>query len=214
MIKIVAVSDTHGQEVKNMPKADLLIHSGDWSCGGSFQDTNKFLIWMAKVRMNYRKVVCVPGNHDKYIYANQTLAKEEFGKLQIDLLIDDETYFEGHIIYGMPWTPLFMDWAFMADDDKRKIYCEAISPDTNILISHGAPKRHLDLLAEGSSHPGKHAGCEFLKQAIDTIKPKLHVFGHLHEGSGIQMSDSTMLVNAASMDERYRLVNGFKTIYL
>lgn len=214
MIKIVAISDTHGQEVKNLPKADLLIHSGDWSCGGSFQDTNKFLIWMSKIRMNYRKVICVPGNHDKYIHQNQALMKEEFAKLQIDLLIDAETYFEGKVIYGMPWTPIFCDWAFMADENKRKVHCEAISPDTDILITHGAPKGYLDVLAPGGSEPGAHAGCEFLKEAIVRIKPMLHVFGHLHEDSGIQMLDNTMLVNASSMDEHYRLVNGFKTIYL
>jgi Icc-related predicted phosphoesterase len=214
VIKIVAVSDTHGQEVKNLPKADLLIHSGDWSCGGSFQDTNKFLIWMSKIRMDYQKVVVVPGNHDKYPYHNQSLAKEEFRKLSIDLLIDEATYFQGKKIYGMPWTPIFFDWAFMADDHKRKAYCEAIPSDTDILITHGAPKGYLDVLAANSSDPGAHAGCEFLKEALDRVKPQLHTWGHLHEGSGIQMLNGTILVNASSMDERYRLINGFKTIYL
>lgn len=213
-MKIVCISDTHGQKVKNLPKADLLIHSGDWSTSGTLKDTNEFLIWMSQIRMNYKKVVCVPGNHDRWIEANQDKAKEEFNKLDIELLIDASTIFEGQLIYGMPWSPEFGSWSFMTNDIERDAYCNAIPSDTNILITHAPPKGYLDKLAINSSEPGKHAGCEFIKKAMETIKPSLHVFGHIHEGSGIEVHDQTLLVNASCMDEYYRLVNGFNVVYL
>lgn len=213
-MKIILISDTHGQEVKNLPKGDLLIHSGDFSTRGSFEDVNKFLIWMGQVRLNYKKVVCVPGNHDRYIEANIPWAKDEFNKLGIDLLIDESTYFQGQIIYGMPWTPEFGSWSFMANDIERDTYCQAIDPQTTILVSHGAPYGYLDELAANSSDPGAHAGCKYLLEAIDRIKPTLCTFGHLHEGNGVQVVDRTLLVNASCMDEHYRLVNGFKVVYL
>ncbi len=214
MIKIVAISDTHGQEVKNLPKGDLLIHSGDWSGIGNYQDTNKFLIWMGKVRLNYKKVVVVPGNHDKWIEMNLPLAKEEFKALDIDLLVCQETFFQNQLIYGMPYTPEFMNWGFMANDIERADYCDAIPPDTSVLVTHGPPQGYLDTLAANGSDPGMEAGCQHLKLAVQRIQPSVHVFGHIHEGGGMTTLGKTLLVNASCMDEYYRLVNGFKVIYL
>lgn len=213
-MKIVAISDTHGQKVKNLPKADLLIHSGDWSSSGTFKETNDFLIWMSQIRMNYKKVICVPGNHDRWVESNQFTAEYEFRKLDIDLLIDKSIMFENHLIYGMPWTPEFGSWSFMANDIERQDRCDAIPCDTTILVTHGPPQGYLDVLAANGSQPGAHIGCQFIKKAMETIKPFLHIFGHIHEGAGIEVHDQTLLINASCMDEYYRLVNGFKVVYL
>lgn len=214
MIKVVCISDTHGQIVKNLPDADILIHSGDWSSRGTWKETNDFLIWMGQIRMGYKKVVCVPGNHDRWIDENTPLAKDEFAKLGIDLLIDQTMYYGNHVIHGNPWSPEFGSWSFMANDVEREGYCRLIPADTTILVSHAPPEGYLDTLAWGSSEPGKHAGCQWLKEAVLRIKPKLHTFGHIHEGSGIQGVDGTLLVNASCMDEDYRLVNGYKVVYV
>jgi Icc-related predicted phosphoesterase len=39
------------------------------------------------------------------------------------------------------------------------------------------------------------------------VKPRLHVFGHIHEGAGVTESGGTIFVNASSVTERYRPVN-------
>lgn len=213
-MKIVLLSDTHGQEVKNLPSADLLIHSGDWSSRGTFEEHNKFVVWMLQIRMRYKKVVIVPGNHDRYSYENTPLVKDEFQKIGIDFLVDEPTFFQGQMIHGMPWTPEFGNWAWMTNDIERDGYCYCIDPNTNILVTHGPPKGYLDELGFGSSEPGANAGCQYLREAIDRIKPTLHTFGHIHEAAGIQVVDKTLLVNASCMDEHYRLVNGFKVVYI
>lgn len=48
-----------------------------------------------------------------------------------------------------------------------------------ILITHTPPKYHLDGLTAAR-------GCEYLRQALWTVRPLLHVFGHIHESRGVQ----------------------------
>ena len=39
------------------------------------------------------------------------------------------------------------------------------------------------------------------------VRPRLHVFGHIHEGYGREEADGTLFVNASTCDEDYRPVN-------
>lgn len=68
-----------------------------------------------------------------------------------------------------------------------------IPPDTDILITHGPPFGILDQ-ASGS---GDHQGCRALLDRILQLKPKLHVFGHVHGAHGTFMTEDTLFVNAA-----------------
>lgn len=49
-------------------------------------------------------------------------------------------------------------------------------PQTDILITHGPPKNHLDL----------GLGCPHLLREVWRVKPRLHVFGHIHWGAGTE----------------------------
>lgn len=213
-MKIVAISDTHGHEIRNLPQGDLLIHSGDWSGAGTYKETSDFILWLSKIRASYKKVVCVPGNHDKWVEANQDQATKEFKSISVDLLIDQETYHGGHMIYGMPWTPEFNYWSFMANDIERSDYCSRIPKDTDILVTHGPPMGYLDTIATNGSLPGVSAGCQFIREAVIRVEPKVHIFGHIHEGAGVQRLGKTLLINAASVNEYYRPTSNFTVIYL
>jgi Icc-related predicted phosphoesterase len=46
-----------------------------------------------------------------------------------------------------------------------------------------------------------------LNEVRKRVKPKLHVFGHIHEGYGSWSSDVTTFINAAICDDSYRPVN-------
>lgn len=49
-----------------------------------------------------------------------------------------------------------------------------------MLITHGPPRMILDRVDDGS-----FTGCAQLRDAIaHRVKPRLHVFGHIHEGYG------------------------------
>jgi Icc-related predicted phosphoesterase len=54
---------------------------------------------------------------------------------------------------------------------------------------------------------GPNAGCEELREAVRRVGPRLHVFGHIHEGYGREEHDGTLFVNASTCDEHYRPLN-------
>ncbi|MDR2621481.1 MAG: serine/threonine protein phosphatase, partial [Dysgonamonadaceae bacterium] len=50
-------------------------------------------------------------------------------------------------------------------------------------------------------------GCLDLLQAVTMIRPRYHLFGHIHDAYGIEESTYTTFSNATLMDEDYRLMN-------
>lgn len=213
-MKIVLLSDTHGAVVKGLPKADLLIHTGDWSGYGNYKETRDFINWLQQIKHKFGKIVCVPGNHDRWVEANQAQAKQEFKDSGFELLIYESTFYMGTTIYGHPMTPIFGPWAFMGDDKARKLAADAIPYDTSILASHGPPLGYLDKLADNGSAPGMSVGCKHLAEAVLRVQPEIHTFGHIHEGSGMMTLKKTLLVNASHMDEYYTPTNAFKVVYI
>lgn len=216
MTKIVAISDTHGRTIPNLPKGDILISAGDWSGRGTFEETFRFIRWMESIRNNYKHIVCVPGNHDRWIQDNLSLAMEEFANSDLILLVDDFTIIEGIKIYGHPWTPIFHNWAFNADDKKRKKLLSNIPNDVDVLVSHGPPYGLLDELDEYGSEPGLNVGCQYLRDLVDNKSNKfqLLIAGHIHNQSGIIKHNNKLIVNAASLNEQYEIQDPYKVIYL
>jgi Icc-related predicted phosphoesterase len=77
---------------------------------------------------------------------------------------------------------------------------DAIPEDTDILVTHGPAFGHLDI-------PGGQSvrvGCEMLRHRIDTIRPKIHVCGHIHGSYGYHFDGHTHFFNASVLDERYK----------
>lgn len=90
----------------------------------------------------------------------------------------------------------------MADETKiyNKITLAPVGVD--VLITHGPPKYILDLAG------GEHVGSMSLSDAVSiSIQPKLHVFGHIHEGYGTQRYGNIDFVNCSLLDGYYQPVN-------
>jgi len=89
-------------------------------------------------------------------------------------------------VFGSPWSPKRGLWGFgyeTAPTLEESLWKD-IPQDTDILITHGPPKFHLD--APPATIPPAHAGCEHLRQSLWRVRPLLHVFGHVHEGRGVE----------------------------
>ena len=59
--------------------------------------------------------------------------------------------------------------------------------------SHGPPPGILDRSPSSSFH----AGHQELLDAVTRVKPRLHVFGHIHGAYGMFDTEDTLFVNAA-----------------
>lgn len=115
-------------------------------------------------------------------------------------LEDEAIEVYGLKIYGSPWQPEFCKWAFNLPRGEPCLEKWNLIPEgLDILITHTPPLGHGDLCCTGV-----RAGCvELLTSVQQRIKPKYHVFGHIHEGYGITSDGKVIYVNASTCDINY-----------
>ena len=75
---------------------------------------------------------------------------------------------------------------------EREEKWKLIPSNVDVLITHVPPLGHGDLARSGSL-----LGCEYLLHAVKALKPKLHVYGHIHESAGLRSDGQTLFANAA-----------------
>lgn len=191
---IDCLSDLHGH-YPILPGGDLLIIAGDLTATDTEAEHEVFISWLRK--QHYSKKIFIAGNHDGHC-----MDYEPFCLQLGEYLCDSGCEFAGLKIWGSPWTLEFCDWHFMRKPHEMADVWAKIPSDTDILITHSPPKGILD-----ATQRANRAGCQVLADKVAKIKPKLHVFGHIHEGYGSLFRNGTHYVNAAHMDKEYRPVN-------
>jgi len=192
---IDCISDLHGHQPK-LAGGDLLLVCGDLTASNKAIQYMRFFEWLSK--QEYKKKIFISGNHD-----GEAMSQFDWGK-DVEYLFDSGTEFEGLKLWGSPWTPTFLNWHFMKDrGDPIKEKWDLIPEDTDILITHGPPFGVQDFV---DSRTGCQ-GCEVLRDTILRIKPRLHVFGHIHESPGVCLFNDILCVNASIMDEHYKPKN-------
>lgn len=201
---IDAISDLHGFLPKTQG-GDLLIVAGDLTANDSAEGYLKFFIWIAK--QQYRKKIVIAGNHDMQIHKKKIpmASNADFQYLQ-----DSGTEFEGLKMWGSPWTKTF--WginphctAFTVDSEtKLERKWNKIPDGIDILITHSPPFGVLDQVKRGNLEDRiERTGSECLYGAVHRIKPKLHFFGHIHEGRGQDVLNETKCFNCSHVDREY-----------
>jgi Icc-related predicted phosphoesterase len=203
MISVVAISDTHSQQdtlPKEWPPADIFLHAGDITRRGTKVELEAAVAWLGS--LPYEHKIVIAGNHDIGLDKTCTYrddrvpleaypTREETDEIiasmkdtgityltpenpSVEILIRDSVV----KIYGLPYsarTPRNPAFAYdRARDPWTVLPCEY-----DIILIHGPPKGHLDL-----TRRGEHAGCEHLLQALRRTKPRVALWGHIHEARG------------------------------
>ncbi len=198
-MRIVCLSDTHDfHDRLVVPDGDVLLHAGDATMGGKPFQVEAFARWFA-ARPHRHKIV-VAGNHDWMFERTPTQARSLLR--DVVYLQDDEITVDGLRIWGSPWQPWFHDWAFNLERGPQiAAKWELIPAGIDVLITHGPPAGILDRTSRGED-----VGCADLRRELQRIRPRLHVFGHIHEAYGTVEIDGTRYVNASICTERYHPV--------
>ena len=228
-MRLVCISDTHSlhhQMEHPLPNGDVLIHAGDISNKGGQRDVTDFIRWFQNLG-GWDAKIFISGNHD-YCFERINLPHH---KGQYDWLPNlmstenlsqsDVTYLEDSFItietpefsrpikfYGSPWQPEFYNWAFnlprLGNELQEK--WNMIPEDTDVLITHGPPNGYGDLV-NNWRQPNTNVGCECLINRIGEINPLVNVFGHIHEGYGVEYGKKTLFVNASICTAGYEPTN-------
>jgi predicted phosphohydrolase len=199
-MRIVCVSDTHNQHGSlDVPAGDVLVHAGDFSMAGRAREISAFDAWLGTLPHAHKVVIA--GNHDWLFQTDPDGARGLLTHAQY--LEDSGTVVDGLRFWGSPWQPWFLDWAFNLRRGAEIAAKWALIPDrVDVLVTHGPPHGVRDRVEDGDL-----VGCEELSRALDRVRPRLHVFGHIHEGYGVTRRGNLTLVNASSCDVSYRPVN-------
>lgn len=192
-MKIVCTADTHAF-TPELPEGDVLIFAGDYSERGNLLEFEIFLRWISQVGNRYKKVIFVPGNHDIYCEKNLSVVKTEMQGMTV--LNGDSITFEGVLFWGSPITPEFNNWAFMKKPEEMKQVWSRMHPETDVLITHGPPQGILDRVSDTNFD----IGCPELLKKVLEVKPKYHIFGHIHEGYGMVEKNGTTFINVSYRD--------------
>lgn len=157
----------------NIPEGDIFIFGGDISETGRIEEITDFNDFLGELPHKYK--IITDGNHD--------LSPEEISKLITNAIYLQHGLLEikNIRIWGTSW----QYWlAYQIQCNKNKISSqelwEKIPTGIDILITHFPPYGIGDLTRNGS-----HLGSKDLLTAIRRIKPKYHIFGHIHENYGI-----------------------------
>ena len=202
--KIWHISDTHSyHELLTVPEnIDIVIFSGDCS-NPRDPYTNEpqvrdFIEWFKSLPIKHK--VFVAGNHDTSIEKG-LVKKIDFSEYNIHYLENDYIDIDGIKIFGSPTQPSFGNgWAFNKNRAKLDKHWSNVDEDVDIFVVHTPPMGVLDLSynREGIL---EFCGCRALKRHIlSRIKPKLCLFGHIHNNEDI--------INAGTMK-----LSNFNTIF-
>ncbi|KAF7524546.1 hypothetical protein G7054_g11374 [Neopestalotiopsis clavispora] len=210
--KILILSDTHGEDLVLPPQhVDVAIHCGDLTEESKLAEFRTTLNLLR--RLDAPLKVVIAGNHDFTLdtpnfekilseAADQAsdpgLVKQVYGdfgeaRKMIDDAKDAGIVFldEGNHqlklengallqVYATPFTPGRGGWGFHYTPETGRDF--DIAQGTDIVVSHGPPLGIMDYTDSRT-----RAGCPHLFGAVARSRPRLHCFGHIHEGWGAKL---------------------------
>lgn len=188
-MRILHISDTHNRHhlLRDMPDADVIVHSGDFTDMGTEAEVLDFLNWY--IALPYKYKLFVTGNHDICLWDAENI--EDLPE-NVFFLQDRSATIEGIRFFGLGFN-----------------HNEALIPmGTDVLITHEPPLRILD------KSDGKHWGHSLIRERVFEVKPCFHLFGHSHESFGTLEKEGIVFSNGAVLDDRYQQCRQLQIINL
>ena len=211
---ILIISDTHGADFNtaNRPlqQADLAIHCGDLTESSTLAEFRTTIRLFKNINAPLKLVIA--GNHDFTLdrQAFEKKVKEVSPPLDPELVAKEfsaprevkqifEAERESGItlldqgthqftlangaqlkIYASLYTPAFGEWAFQYKRIEGHEF--SVEKGVDIAITHRPPKGIMDY-----TYRRERARCADLFAAVAKARPRIHCFGHIHEGWGAKL---------------------------
>jgi len=193
-MRIVAVADTHlFTDDLVVPDGDVFVHAGDLCRAGTLDELARAAEWIRA--LPHRRKVVIAGNHDWSFVREPARARA--------LLGDDVTYLEGEAaevgglrFWGGPWQPEFNAWAFnLPRGAALAEKWSAIPAGLDVLVTHGPPEGIGDQVRDE-----RRTGDADLLTQVLRAKPRLHLFGHIHQDGGFWERDGVRFANVTTWE--------------
>ena len=224
-VRLVFISDTHAQHrlLGPLPRGDLLVHAGDFTDRRPprAEEYTDFVDWFSSQPHPHK--IMISGNRDNFMDTETSTRhdiKSGFWMRQVQEYVKGNRrikYLEDELceipveddkairIYGSPWTALYgkPGKGFQVARTELAAKWTGIPGGVDILVTHMPPHGVLD------QNTGQvRAGCPALAATVLTrLRPRIHVFGHIHESAGFKRIGETLFINAASKIPKSKLLN-------
>ncbi|CAH0058890.1 unnamed protein product [Clonostachys solani] len=209
--RFLILSDTHACDV-TAPKhyADVALHCGDLTQRSKLSEFRKSLALLQSINSPLKLVI--PGNHDFTLDETLFRGREfktrrllstkesemEYGRTGDAIALMEEVREAGIFylkegthqfklgngaslkLFASPYIPSLLEWGFRYEPSEGHKY--EIEEGTDLVMTHCPPKGILD-----ANYQGDEVGCRHLFEAVARIRPRLHCFGHSHEGWGAKL---------------------------
>ncbi|KAK7897794.1 hypothetical protein LTR67_004424 [Exophiala xenobiotica] len=213
--RLLIISDTHGADFtpENRPyqRADVALHCGDLTDGSKLDEFRTTLKMLESIDAPLKLIIA--GNHDFTMDSaafeakvaevvpplDPELVAREYGVLGQARQLFDDAKTRGIVfldegtnrfrlengailtIYASPYTPsLGCSGGFQYHPNRGWHF--DIQAGTDIVMTHGPPKGVMDY-----TYGRERAGCPDLFAAVASARPRIHCFGHIHEGWGAKL---------------------------
>jgi len=161
--------------------------------GGKVHELARAAAWIHG--LPYRDKIVVAGNHDWAFVDAPEEARRLLGE-GVVYLEDSGATVGGLRFWGSPWQPEYNDWAFnLPRGEALAERWAAIPEGIDVLITHGPPEG----IGDRSSTGGRQ-GCEALRARVREARPRLHLFGHIHEDGGLFREGETWFANVTTWE--------------
>lgn len=190
-MKILHLSDTHGchRRLQDLPEADIVVHSGDFTMTGSEAEAIDFMNWFCDLPYHHKIFIC--GNHDDCLYGANIDGLDN----NVHFLCNSGIEIDGVKFYGIP---MFLEDCIT--DRQSRNYAN-IPDDTDVLITHSPAYGILDF------DDGINYGSEEILTKFSDLHLKAHLFGHIHAQHGVIEQNSVIYSNGAIMNADYSVPN-------
>jgi len=189
-LRMVCISDIHlTYGYFNLPPGDVLIITGDtlWTshCDTTEKSTRElknFNDWIGKNPHKYK--IVIGGNHDK-IMEEGGLEKTSQILYNCTYLQNNGTKIEGATFYGSPLTILgnSNNNAFQISSEKFYDSLHAFPRDLDVLLTHSCYRGDMQDFVDNE------------------LRPRVHIFGHMHDQYGINFGKNTTFINCAIVNQ-------------
>jgi predicted phosphodiesterase len=192
-----------------LPDADIFLHTGDFTNHGSLEQLRSVNAWFGKIKHRFKHMLVIPGNHDvlrgrvdfEDVLTNVTVLNHEIANAVLQQF--------GLRVYGSPWCL----WQDPGDPGSEcNLYHKIPVADdplerVDILMTHGPAdgifdtahyeeartkkkKKKLRTQVETTIKCYSWGSSADLNDAIKRARPRVHLFGHLHEQRGFWQRNS------------------------
>jgi predicted phosphohydrolase len=198
----------------DIPHGDVLIHAGDFSRSGMLPDLRHFRAFVDQLphiqkilvagnheltlhselyatnAKSFHESLFKKKSFNPVEYAAQCRAVMTTGEWPtFSYLQDSKCFLTNPVdsattdisVYGSPWQPEHCSMAFgLPRGAALREKWDCIPDHTDVIVTHTPPFGILDQATDGTL-----CGCEDLLSVVkERVRPRLHVFGHIHEGHG------------------------------